>query len=335
MIRHSVVVMVVACLWVAAAPARGEGPRLVIFDADHDFGPVDQGKLLSHKFLLRNAGDQSVEIGDVAFSMSGLTVKFNRTLAPNEEGVVIVEVKTDDLEGDFEGNVLLQTNDLLLPQLSLNLRGSVRPPIEMRPYGAVFLSLYHGESAQQSVTIVNHQTRLLNIIAATSHEEHFSTVIEPIVPGREYRLLVSVNPGVFPGRYRETLYLRTDDPEHAELGVRVNIIVKTDVYANPEEVNFGRLRIADLVASPQLIDYLTQTFLVKKRAGNLAINAVTTDVPFIKIAQDPTGPSQIHQFDIGIDREKLVAGPIDGTIRIATDDPRFPELVIPVRGIVE
>ena len=53
------------------------------------------------------------------------------------------------------------------------------------------------------------------------------------------------------------------------------------------------------------------------------------------IQQDPPERGQIFQFDVGLDMDRMVPGKIDGTIIIKTDDPEFPELVIPVRGEIK
>ena len=44
---------------------------------------------------------------------------------------------------------------------------------------------------------------------------------------------------------------------------------------------------------------------------------------------------QKFRFDVGLDMDRIVPGHIDGTIIIKTDDPEFPELVVPVRGEIK
>jgi hypothetical protein len=129
--------------------------------------------------------------------------------------------------------------------------------------------------------------------------------------------------------------LLTDDPAHPRLRVAVNVLVKADVYVNREEVNFGQVDLARLKRNPTLLNLVTQTFLVKRREGDMAITSVESDVPFLEITRDPTERSQIFRFDVAPGLDRIEPGRIDGSIRIRTDDPKFPELVIPVRGEFE
>ena len=67
----------------------------------------------------------------------------------------------------------------------------------------------------------------------------------------------------------------------------------------------------------------------------MTITSVTTDVPFLDIQQDPPERGQIFRFDVGLDVDRIVPGVIDGSIIIKTDDPEYPELVVPVRGEIK
>jgi hypothetical protein len=79
---------------------------------------------------------------------------------------------------------------------------------------------------------------------------------------------------------------------------------------------------------------LTQTFLVKRRQGPFSITDYSTDVQGVVITVSPGRADAIHQFDISLAPEKLSLGALNGRIVIKTSDPRFPELVVPVRGHV-
>jgi hypothetical protein len=54
----------------------------------------------------------------------------------------------------------------------------------------------------------------------------------------------------------------------------------------------------------------------------------------LKITQDPAEKSRVFRVDVGLDKEKLQRGIFAGTVRIRTDDNDFPELKIPVKGLV-
>jgi hypothetical protein len=77
---------------------------------------------------------------------------------------------------------------------------------------------------------------------------------------------------------------------------------------------------------------LAQTLLVKKRAGDFAITGIETNIPFLSIQKTPSGRAGTFRLDIGLSAEELKTGAFDGEIKIKTDAPDFPTLIVPVTG---
>ena len=129
----------------------------------------------------------------------------------------------------------------------------------------------------------------------------------------------------------------TDDPKMTRLMVPVNVLVKPDVYANPETVDFGRVSMTELANNPSVLDLVTQSFIVRKRAGSFSIVSVTSDVPFVTTRRSPPGKgsSEAFRIDVSLAKDRLRPGPISGSIRIRTDDEQFRELIVPVRGEIQ
>lgn len=182
-------------------------------------------------------------------------------------------------------------------------------------------------------TIINNEERPLTISRIEPEGKHFTAALETVTPGKVQRLRVTVPPDVAPGRYMGVAYLHTDHPTLSRLRISVNVLVKNDLYVNPETVEFGRVSLDSLTKNPRLIDLLGQTFLVKKRHGEFEIKSIASDVPALRIVQSPAaGRSETFRIDIGLDRNELKPGKVTGSLRIRTDDSEFPELVVPVRG---
>ena len=97
-----------------------------------------------------------------------------------------------------------------------------------------------------------------------------------------------------------------------------NIFVKTEVYANPEVVDFGTVSLDELAQAPSLLELLNQTVLIKKREGEFEIKAVASDLAFLRISCRPGGKSGTFRIDVGLDRERLQPGEITGSIRVCS-----------------
>ena len=238
------------------------------------------------------------------------------------------------MKGTVEGKAVLEVNDPATPQITFVLTGVVKQGVEFLPHQAIYASLYQGESGHRSVRIVNNRERPLVISRLEQRGEHFHAVITPVESGKLYELEVTVPATNPPGRYSEAVFLYTDDPKMPRLMVPVNVLVKRDVYANPEAVDFGRVALTELADRSSVLDLLTQSFIVRKRAGKFSITTVMSDVPFVTIRRSPEaeGSSEAFRIDVALMRDRLQPGPISGSIRIRTDDKQFPELIVPIRG---
>ena len=329
-----IVIAVLAVLLPLDSPGAESLPRASFEKVEHDFGRVEKGEVLSHNFTVRNLGDAPLRFEGTRTSLPDITVRMPATVAPGSIGTVKVEWDTGRIKRDVEAEISLQSNDPGGPALLL-LKALVIPPIDVVPYSAVFFSVFEGEEETQTLSIVNHQTHDLNITAVHSNSSHVEPLLEADKPGRRYLLNIALRSTPPPGRYREALYLETDDPAHPRLKVLVNVLVKEDVHVTAKGISFGLLSKAELLKNPSTADFLIQSFLVKRRQGSMTILDAVSNLPFLEITHSPEGASQTFRIDVGLAVKRLEAGKIAGTVRILTDDPKYPEIALPVRGEVQ
>ena len=135
------------------------------------------------------------------------------------------------------------------------------------------------------------------------------------------------------GRFEESLTLLTDKPGASRIHLPVHLWVKPELYANPETIEFGNVRIQD-VERPDVAAPLTQTFFVKHSGGAFEITSIDCDFAAVAVTQSPTGPSDSFQINVRLRPEALSLGNINGKIRVTTTVPRYPELVIPLTGAI-
>jgi len=115
----------------------------------------------------------------------------------------------------------------------------------------------------------------------------------------------------------------------------VHVLVKADVYANPDEIDFGEVALDHLRRQPRAAPFLEQTTFVKKRAGAFRLRGIRSNVHALDIRATPSSAaSGTFRIDVTLRAEALRPGSLDGTIFIDTDDPTFPRLTIRVRGQV-
>jgi hypothetical protein len=310
----------------------GEAGPAFLPETHHDFGTIRQGVTARHGFVIRNRGDRPLVIERLEFSRPGMTARFPAAVPAGGEGTITVSWDTSQARGQVESEAVANLGDPTQARVRLVLTAIVKPGVEVLPYPAVFVSVFAGDSAERSLVIVNNDEQPLTITGVEAAGPHCRARVETEETGKRYRIIVVVPAGVPAGRYREQVFVETDHPERSRLTIPVNVFVKAEVYANPEAVDFGVVPLAHLAKEPGVLQLLTQTVMVKKRAGPFAIEKISSDLVSVDVRQTPAARSSAFRLDVGLVRQRLRPGPIAGTIRVTTDDAEFPEILIPVRG---
>jgi Protein of unknown function (DUF1573) len=316
-------------LGLAAAPPRAE-----FLETSYDFGTLLQGRTVAHRFLVRNIGAQPLKIERVEFSQPGMRSSAKAVVAPGAIGEILLEWNTTGLKGAVEADAAVQTSDPLTPNTILRLTGHVRSPVDLLPFGAIFLSTFMGEDAQAVLRVVNNETTTLLVTRIEPGADFFQASIHPVTLGKVYEVRVRAASGLAPGRYDGSLTLETNSAEARVLTIPVHLSVKANVYPSPDRVDFGEVSLDRVANEPGLLALLNQTVLVKKRAGHFRILSVTSDVETLSIDRSPGGPTGTFRLDIGLAPARLRPGPLSGTIRIRTDERHHSEIVLPVTGTV-
>ena len=80
--------------------------------------------------------------------------------------------------------------------------------------------------------------------------------------------------------------------------------------------------------------YLSQSITVYQNDGKDFQITADTDIPFLRLTRRQAQLKDRFEVQVEVVPEKLKAGPFKGSLRIATNDPEFPKLEIPVSGQV-
>ncbi|MEW5854772.1 MAG: DUF1573 domain-containing protein [Myxococcota bacterium] len=321
--------LVTSYFWGDAQPRPRPTHALV-----HDFGEVQQGEVVSHTFTVHNPLEKAVSIERVDCSVPGLSARFKSTLAPGHDGAIHVSWDTGAMDGEMQGQATVRFHDDQLPAVVLTLTGHVSTLLEVVPGRAAYFSVYQGETAQRRIRLVSHDAALLRIEKLEAHGTHFTASVADLPPGPEAAVDVVVPSGLAPGRFVESLVVRTNHPVVTEVRLAVNVLVKAHVHVSPEVVDFGQVSLSQLSRMPTLTELATQTVIIRKRQGPLTIHAISTDLP-LSVDVFPSDDGSAFRLDFRLNPTELNPGPLQGVVEIETDDAEHPQLRVPVRGRVD
>ncbi len=318
--------LITSCLFFDAATCQTTyGPAV-----DFDFGAIRQGTRARHVFTLKNTGLSPIQIEKIDIDTPGVTARFSPAVAPGAEGKITLEWNTSRAEGEVRGTATLYTNDSAVPQRRLTFKALIQPPIEFRPYPAVYFTAYADQSPEKMVRIINHEDQPLRITRIDA-PKRLNVSLAEVRPGREFELRVRVQSGGPLGRTSEPIILITDSAARPTLDITANVFVKADLYAFPENISFGVVNRTDLAAHPGVLAMLAQSTVITNREGPFELESITSDLPFIRVSREPqSGASQRFLLTLEFDPAALKPGEFRGSVEIRTKDPRHTRVTLPV-----
>lgn len=107
-------------------PVEVKVPKLKLTKNQHDFGNVEEGKLVEIKIGLKNTGKSVLEIQDVKTSCGcAAALVSSKKLNPGESGNIRIELDTANREGIFTRTVTIFSNDPTGPNQVITLTANI------------------------------------------------------------------------------------------------------------------------------------------------------------------------------------------------------------------
>lgn len=298
-------------------------------DTRFHFGTVLQGSPVEHEFPLRNDGTRPLRIAGVQLSPPLQLARMPAVIPPGETARLRLTLDTAQLEGEYQGQLLVMLADANAAPRAFSVKGRVTPPIEILPHAAFFLSTAKGSEKSGSVEIVNHEAQPLTLTLDPAALAEYRPTLDVLEPGRRYRLTVTVPASAPAGRHSSRLELKSSSPSRPTLHIGLNTIVRERVYTFPDTVDFGRLRMRDLTQGPNAAS--AQTLMVYQTGGKQFSATPRSTVAGMALTAEPGPQGDRVQITATLGRD-VAPGPISGTITVRTNDPEFPQLQVPVTG---
>jgi hypothetical protein len=144
---------------------------------------------------------------------------FDRAIPPGGEGKITLTIDLKDFEGPVWKTATIFSNDPQFPMISLNIQGTVRPQIEIRPAPFVqFRGINESQQAKEVDFITTSQPFHILRIENTLGEK-ITYQLETLVKERHYRLKIINRQKI--ERYSGILRCFTDHPKRPEIQIMI------------------------------------------------------------------------------------------------------------------
>ena len=159
-------------------------------------------------------------LGDVASAgrveTSGKSVEATLDDTPKGRRLRIA-IKNDAPLGAFAEIATLPTGSPRHPLLAVPITGVVDGNVVVSPAQVNFGVATVSEQVSRAIGVQNRGQRPLRILAVRLRPAIGTAVVSPLAAGREFRITVTLQAGLHPGKISATLEVDTDDPEQGRI----------------------------------------------------------------------------------------------------------------------
>jgi hypothetical protein len=261
---------------------------------------------------------------------------FDKVIPPGQEGKVNIKIDGKKLfPGMFEKSFTVKTNDPDNSQFVLTVTGTVKKTFElsreMRWLGFV------DEPFKFEVDVTNLLSTPVNITgarwdadaAARGLPEKVGIKLETIEKGKKYRLKLSKKKALTPESLTANIVLTTDFPKIKEKSIPMSIIVQKEVEIYPDRLYFGEMIIP--AGATKSFD---RTFnIVAARGDSLKILKAVPNRDDMTVKIQELQPGKSFRGTVWI-RPSSRLGQYAGSVKIYTNNPRSPEMILDVVGSI-
>jgi uncharacterized protein DUF1573 len=309
----------------AAAPAaNAPAPAMEIKETTQDGGVVEQGTIVKYKFVVSNHGPVDLEVTDVKPSCGCTVPHWDKVIPAGKEGVIEAEVNTTRFRGAITKHLTVTTNDPAHRQFELTLNARVTPLVKIDP-GEVALVTVDDKPVSQVFTLERAGGLPMKVLQVTPAGSSLKTELTPLDgPGR-YKLTVTVPPDAPWGRTPMSVVVQTDVPNIAT--TTLTLIVDRGIVTTPPMV-FLQAPPGNL-PSPQEV---TVTLLRQK--GMFHVKAAAVDDPKLQAKVQTVRDGQEYRVTVSY-AGGWDAGHVQKELTVTTDDPKQPEVKIPVHAMLQ
>lgn len=205
--------------------AQFSGPKIVVPSETFDFGEVEEGIIVSHKFTILNRGSENLEILKVKASCGCTAVEpLKNVLSPFDSTTIEVKFNTKNRTGKQKKFVYIFSNDKETPQLRLSftadiVKGKIKtsqlnsPKLKLSEYIHNFGDVKKGERLELIINFKNEGNEDLLITNTIPSCECVSISLDTkqLQPNENGKLLLSVDTKKIIGKIFRTVTLLSND----------------------------------------------------------------------------------------------------------------------------
>jgi hypothetical protein len=295
-------------------------PKLECSQPVFNFGERESFGEVEHNFVVRNTGDLTLQIINLRSTCGCLIPKVNDKLVP-PRGEVNIPVKfvLRGRQGPQSKIVYVDSNDPVYPTFPLRIEGQIVDPVGLEPRLLFLGRVAAHASVTGSLMLVASGSNALGQVTAQMDSSAFTVHVNPRLNPKSVRLEVVSQPPLPEGLTRASLRITTGHARVPSMTTVVSIFVPGAFSVVPPE----------LLLVGREGEFVRREITLRSES-NLAFRIQAVEPPFQEM---PSTVLTVNASNYQIVFPKIpVKRMLEGqSVRIVTDHPTRPEILIPIR----
>jgi hypothetical protein len=330
-----VALMLISGLAVAQDDAAS-GPKMFVPEKIKDAGTVAQGEVVEVDFKIANEGVEPLEIKAVRPTCGCTVADYDREIAPGGEGFVKAKLETKEFSGPISKSILIMTNDPREPTVSVVIKTTVQPLVEVLPRPLVRFNAVLQEPMTQKVVVVAAADQPDFKVSEVSSSVPFLKASlrelgdDELIDGKsksQYEVTVSLEDDAPVGPVNGKLVVHTNHAKAREVEVKVYGVIRSLIHVTPSQLQFG---VVDAKARPG-----RNLIVVNNRTDGTKIKVTSATVNDAAFEADVSTIEEGRRYQVGVNiKVDAEPGGRESVLTLTTTDPDFPELTVPIRATI-
>lgn len=297
-----------------------------------DAGEANQGDLVPLRIQITNNGSGPLHIRAMP-DCSCVSVMRGGMLAPGETRAFPAQIDLTEVVGLLDKSIVVYSNDFDKTVTRIPVRVRSKPLYRLIAENDGFVVVEKGGVTHKVYLLIPEgfamkpRSAFFQGIEATVTFKPWSGTLadpelnEPPASRKGYVFEIKIPDEVPPGQTIGNLFIDTDHPKLSRL--QANLVLQSGIQALPDQIYYG-----EIPAAPR-----RSIFLLSRPLKGFKIVSASADTPFFKVSFEPTKSNWEYRFTVLFDG-KAVSGPLASIITIKTDDPRQPEIRVPITASI-
>jgi len=217
-----------------ATNLRATGPRISCSEPEYNFGDVPNTGSITNVFLIRNIGDQPLQIGEVRGCCGASGVVADKLLAPGSGTTCRVSFNLIGRKGLQRKAFYIASNDRTQPYYQVTMVGTAASEVLVEPDNVDFGQIRMTDEVEREVRLTCSTSLVMSVTNIVMQSGAFVAKYENTTNGIvvKVRTIPPLKSGVTQGNMR----ILTDNPKHRQVNVHVMATVSSDIVVVPREI---------------------------------------------------------------------------------------------------